>query len=99
MAALKHVHSYIQWKRKGPDNEMWWKCDDPGCTHTMIQSLVQGKNTLCPECKITVFILDWKDDLLRRAVPKCINCRNTAIAREHKAIGATIKDLFPQEKT
>lgn len=97
MPALNHIHSYAKWKKRGIPLEQYWKCVDANCTHTIAQSLVKGKNTLCPQCKITVFQLSWEDDLLRRAVPKCINCRETAVAKEHKVIKSLVQDLFKDE--
>jgi hypothetical protein len=98
MASLKHTHSLVQWKKRGKDQEMHWKCADPECTFFAPQSLVIDKLTLCPECKTVTFILDWEDDLLRRARPLCINCRNTASAREFKAVKEVVSGLFEEKK-
>lgn len=79
---MNHTHSYIKWK-KTKSGEIWFKCADPNCTHTAPASLIKGKVTLCPQCKVTEFILDR--EALRRAVPKCVNCRDTKEAKLIKA--------------
>lgn len=98
MSSLKHIHSYVKWRKRGHPAEQYWKCAHPECTHTIAQSLIVGKQTMCPECFKTIFILDWKDDLLRRAVPKCINCRNTASAKEHQSVKSLVVDLFKDQE-
>lgn len=98
MPALNHTHSYIKWRKRGNPVEMHWKCADPDCTHTIAQSLVIGKNSLCPACTAVIFKLTWEDDLLRRSIPKCINCRNTRRAKTYQNIQGSLKGLFKEDE-
>lgn len=85
-----HTHSYIKWK-KTKGGEVWFKCADPTCTHTAPASLIKGKYTLCPQCKINTFTLDR--EALRRAVPKCVDCRDTKESKVIKVAEQLMNDV------
>jgi len=88
MPSLKHTHSYVRYgkKRSSP-----YKCNDPKCTHYAPKALILGKETLCPECRQTVFILTVED--LKRVVPKCKNCSNTQDARLYRQAKSILEDM------
>lgn len=82
MPALKHIHTYIRWKKRGNPPSMWWRCADPKCTHIIQQDIIVGKESLCNTCGLP-FILDWKS--FTRAKPECLNCQDTVEGREYRA--------------
>ena len=73
MASLKHIHTYVKYKRRPG----FFRCTDSLCTHSAHKEVVEGKQSLCFFCG-SVFILTKED--LRRAKPRCFNCSNTAKA-------------------
>lgn len=101
----KHIHSFVRYKyskklvTSGPakgSNVIYYKCNDPLCTTTYDREMLVGKLNLCPSCKVNTFILDRQ--ALKRAVPKCIECRNTKEGKRHKAAVALVKGLFENKE-
>lgn len=90
MPTLKHVHSYVRFKKK------FYKCNDAKCTHFALKELVLGKESACPACG-HVFILTR--EALKRATPKCKNCANTKAARHYRT-AKNLMDIaiFEEEK-
>ena len=80
MPSLKHIHTYIRWRKRG--EEMWWRCADPNCSHILPQSQMAGKTSLCFSCGSEV-IMDWKQ-YLRRVKATCLNCQDTVEGRAFK---------------
>lgn len=76
---------------QGNPPEWWFKCNDPNCFYTAPRSLILGKTSLCPQCHIHELILD--KEAMRRAVPRCINCRETKEAKAYKAAKNLIEQI------
>lgn len=74
MPAQKHVHTYVQYKKRPG----YFRCAAPDCTHFIDRESVHGKQSVCTQCGAT-FILDYPD--LKRVKPRCINCSDTKKAR------------------
>ena len=89
-----HTHSLVKWKVQGTgmQQEMWYRCADPTCYFTAPRSLIQGKESLCPQCREHTLILD--PQALKRAKPLCINCRGTKEAKQYKKGMTMVKDLL-----
>jgi transposase-like protein len=91
MPSLQHTHSYVRY-RKG--KKIYYKCDHPQCTHFAERDLIAGKESLCPECHKTVFVLTYED--LKRAKPKCKNCSNTVEAQRYRAAKRVVGSVMDQ---
>lgn len=92
MPAVNHTHSYVKMRgRRDYPNTLWFKCNDPKCTHYAPYKLVLGKASLCFGCG-EEFVLTAAD--LRRSKPKCLKCSDTKQARIHKTAAAIVNDLF-----
>lgn len=76
MATLKHAHRYVRYDRK----KGLYRCEDPECYHTINKKMLHSKACTCP-CGIK-FILTYEH--LKLARPKCLECSNTAKAKEFK---------------
>lgn len=89
MPALKHTHSYIKLKNR----EGFWKCANPACTHIRHEDFIKGKESACPDCG-ELLVLDG--EMIRRARPLCVNCRDTKEARQFRATRKLVEDTFPK---
>lgn len=90
MAALKHIHIYARWKKRG--GELWFKCNDPLCTHIAPRSLVMGKASLCTKCGSKITQLTWKH--LDRIKPLCLGCSDTPEGRSFRAAQDLVSTLL-----
>lgn len=93
---IKHVHTYILWKRldrkiEMRDGEPMYKCNNPTCTHVAPYSMVVDKEAYCGKCGKVKIILT-KENLRPRnnkgkfkLIPTCLNCGNSKEAREYQA--------------
>lgn len=77
MVTKNHVHRF---KRSKKDKEVFFCCL-PDCFLKIHKEFLAGKDCLC-ECGHTFKLTH---DLLRRAAPKCENCRTDITARSLKA--------------
>jgi hypothetical protein len=60
----------------------------------MSRHLLKGKASICPSCG-TEFNLTW--ELLRRAIPKCLNCSNTQEAKQHQKVKSIMETILNQQ--
>ena len=74
MPAIKHVHTYIKYKKRPG----YFRCAAPDCTHCMDKEVLEGKHSLCNVCG-NLFTLTKKDLMLSK--PRCLNCSNTKKAK------------------
>jgi hypothetical protein len=72
----KHTHTY----KRHPTRKGYSYCLGADCQHIQETKLLVGKRNKCKCGKL--FILTRED--LRRAIPRCINCSTTRIARERQ---------------
>lgn len=87
MPALNHVHTY----ERIPGKKDQFHCTDPHCYHIISKSRLHKKASRCPSCG-QEFILTH--EMLKRAVPKCLNCCDTKAAREHQAAGSLARNVL-----
>lgn len=66
-----HIHQYqkVEWGKNGT---IVWRCVLPGCSHYLHDQFIDGKRSLCNECR-AVFIMN--KDKMRRKKPKCDRCQ------------------------
>lgn len=88
MSPQEHVHSFVRYKKT--KNAIYYKCNDPYCTTVFDRELLVGKASRC-SCT-NIFILDREQ--LKRAVPKCLDCRNTKEAILHKRAKQLVGQLI-----
>jgi hypothetical protein len=72
---LDHTHSFV----KVPElmfGQVHWKCILPGCFLVRKHLLMEGAESLCPDCKQESLILT--PDMMRRKRPVCWRCSNRA---------------------
>lgn len=99
MPAKKHIHTYERSKQ----NQNYYRCIDPDCTHREHKDNILGKRAACRFCK-KQFILD--QEALRRKDARCPACRRAgrrsnlqvqaSPAPERKRLGRPV--LSPQQK-
>lgn len=87
----EHTHTYQRWKRRGPENEMWYRCTDSKCTHVSPKSLLRGKAALCNKCG-KEFLLD--PESLLYAKPTCMDCRGSKKAKAYQANKSIITSML-----
>jgi hypothetical protein len=90
MASINHVHTYVFLHKK--HGTQYFKCDDPHCTHFASRDLIRDKASICSKCRNTEIILDWK--ALRRKRPLCLNCADTAEARQFRKTKEIMENLL-----
>ena len=88
MPSLNHIHTYVRIK-----GTQTYQCGDPKCTHSSHRKFLKGKSSVCPQCG-TVFLLTW--ELLRRAIPLCLNCSSTKEAKQHQKLKSLMESLISQ---
>ncbi len=92
MASLKHMHSYIYYKRT-KSGQVYYKCNDPHCTAHAERSLLINKASLCSKCRRGEVILTSKV-LHDNKKPLCINCSNSRAGRQYRASKALMEDIL-----
>lgn len=92
MPVKDHTHSYVKVKGKLFGRDGYYRCADPICSHVQMKELLQGKLSLCPDCKENTFSLTAKD--LRKVKPVCLGCSKTAAGASHRNIKNKLLDLF-----
>lgn len=80
-----HIHSYVRVAKKQ------YQCSDPDCTSKQYAVYLKGKRTLCPKCLETTFILTPRH--LKLARPLCLNCSDTAEAREYRELKKNLENI------
>lgn len=80
MPKLDHIHIYQRWKKRF--GELHYRCLHPDCTYTAPKSMIEGKRSMCTNCKEKDFILTKYD--LRLKNPVCPACSNTQEAKDKR---------------
>lgn len=92
---LKHTHQLKRVKQTVRDGVPYlYQCADPHCTYRDEKKFLEGKASLCNNCRAEI-ILTRED--LRRSKPLCMNCSHTKEAKAARELAAGIKELFPEE--
>lgn len=84
MPTLNHIHQFKR-LRKG-----LYKCDDPYCTFTAEVKLIRDKASKCNACGKEMILTR---EILRLAIPKCDDCRDTKDTRMKKAAKELLENL------
>lgn len=100
VSILNHTHEWIKWKRRF--GELFFRCAHPDCSKITEQSLLVGKRSTCAVCHIKTLVLTKED--LKRATPRCLDCSNTAAAKQlretKQKVASVLDDLFaPKTET
>lgn len=92
MVVKNHTHRF---KRSTKDKQVFY-CSLPDCFLKIGKELLVGKNCMC-ECGNSFALTH---DLLRRAAPKCADCRTDISARTQQAAKRlNLSDLFADPDT
>lgn len=93
MATLNHVHTYIRSHRTKSSNRVIYKCSHPNCYHTAFADMLEGKASICNQCKDTFMLSNYD---LRMSRPKCNNCKETKDALEFQRGRNVMASLLEQ---
>jgi hypothetical protein len=94
MSSIKHTHTYVFLEKR--NGVRYYKCDDPHCTHFASRKLIMGKASVCSNCRKVEIILNGEN--LRRSRPVCINCSNTAAAKEYRKSKELIETILKRSQ-
>jgi hypothetical protein len=92
MPVLEHIHTYV-FMKKTARGRIYYKCDDPLCSHFIERDRIIGKMSLCSKCRNKEILLTYKDQFNVRKNPLCIECQQTKDAldfRENKSLMDTL---------
>lgn len=87
MATLNHTHTW----RRHETRPLYMRCAHPKCYSIEERSILVGKLSCCNLCG-KEFTLTRED--LRRTMPRCLDCSNTAKAKQVRASMAIAKMAF-----
>lgn len=87
----EHIHKFVRIPGKNTVGKVRYRCVQPNCYFVVSKDLLLGKQSLCSVCD-TPIILDHYD--LRRAAPRCINCKTTKEANQLKQAASIAGKLF-----
>lgn len=91
MPILNHLHTLVRISPTRPNAGMY-RCIDPYCTAILDKEEIIDKAARCTKCG-TEIIID-RDNLINRAAPNCLSCRNSKEARELRERESTIMDAL-----